>query len=124
MNLDIRRREARSLRRFSQLLEVLVSSGQLEAEKFKLEPRLLDLALFCCDLVAQIQLMSNNSQHTITFVSRGKCSSAHVDKKMLQSMLTNLLENAVFSWKPDGKDAEPLDCRAPDGSSVFFAFAD
>ncbi len=100
-----------------QLLHELVNIGKPEAGKLKFEPRPLDLAPFCCVLVAQMQLMSNSSQHTITFVSRGNCSTARMDKKLLQPILTNLLENAV-KYSPPGSTVN-LELSCQDGDVIF-----
>jgi len=94
-----------------------VNIGKPEAGKLKFEPRPLDLAPFCCVLVAQMQLMSNSSQHTITFVSRGNCSTARMDKKLLQPILTNLLENAV-KYSPPGSTVN-LELSCQDGDVIF-----
>ena len=73
--------------------QVLIISGA-EAGKLTFEPRMLDLDQFCRDLVAQLQL-SDSTQHTVTFESLGDCSTACVDEKLLNPILTNLLSNAI-----------------------------
>lgn len=94
----------------SQLLDEVAIVGKAEAGKLKFEPRPLALAAFCCDLVAQMQLISNSS-HTIAFVSRGNCSTACVDKKLLQLILTNLLDNAIKYSPPASTVDLELSCR-------------
>lgn len=87
-----------------------------EAEKLNFEPRLLDLHQFCCDLVAQMQLMSS-SQHSINFVSRGNCKKVNIDQKLLQPILKNLLDNAI-KYSPNGSTVNlELSCR--DGEVIF-----
>ena len=68
--------------------------GRSEAGKLTFSPRALDLEQFCHDLVTQLQL-SDSNQHTITFRSFGNSSTACVDEKLLQPILTNLLSNAI-----------------------------
>jgi len=106
-----------AVEQISQLLDELLSIGKAEAGKLKFSPRPLDLAAFCCNLVAQMQLISNSSQHTITFVSRGNCSTARVDKKLLQPILTNLLENAI-KYSPTGSTVD-LELSCQDGDVIF-----
>ena len=106
-----------AVEQISQLLDEVLIIGKAEAGKLEFEPRPLDLAAFCGDLVAQMQLMSHSSQHVITFVSRGNCSTAHVDKKLLQPILTNLLLNAI-KYSPTGSTVDlELSCR--EGNVIF-----
>ena len=99
------------------LLDDVLLIGKAEAGKLNFEPIPLDLHQFCCDLVAQMQLMSNISQHSITFVSQGNCKVANIDKKLLQPILTNLLNNAIkYSPSSSTVDLE-LCCR--DGNVIF-----
>lgn len=93
-----------TVEQISELLDGLLSIGKAEAEKLKFEPRPLALDAFCCDLITQMQLISNSSQHAITFVSRGM-STARVDKKLLQPILTNLLSNAI-KYSPPGSTVD------------------
>lgn len=78
----------------SELMDDVLIIGKSEAGKLKFEPRALDLEQFCRDLAAQLQVR-NSSQHTVTFTSLGDCSTAWVDEKLLQPILTNLLDNAI-----------------------------
>jgi signal transduction histidine kinase len=64
-----------------------------------------------------MQLMSNSSQDAIAFVSRGNCSTAHVDKKLLQLILTNLLSNAIKYSPPASTVDLELSCQ--DGDVIF-----
>lgn len=91
----------KAVEQIAQVLDEILTISKAEAGKLKVEPNTLNLAAFCCDLVAQIQMLSTSSQHIITFVSQDNCSPACVDKKLLQSILTNLLLNAV-KYSPNG----------------------
>ena len=106
-----------AVEQLSQLLNEVLFLGKAEAEKLKFQPRHIDLAAFCCVLVAQMQLISNSSKHTITFVSQGNCSTACVDKNLLQPILTNLLSNAV-KYSPPGSIVK-LELSCLDGNVIF-----
>ena len=94
----------------SELMDEVLIIGRSEAGKLTLSPRALDLEQFCRDLVAQLKL-SHSSQHPVTFKSLGDCSTACVDEKLLQPILTNLLSNAI-KYSPTGsKVVFALSCR-------------
>ena len=104
-----------AIEHLSELMDDVLTIGRSEAGKLTFEPRALDLEQFCDDLVAQLQL-SHSSQHTVTFASLGECSSACVDEKLLQPILTNLLENAI-KYSPDSTVNLILSCQ--DGEVIF-----
>ncbi|MBW4668936.1 MAG: PAS domain S-box protein [Cyanomargarita calcarea GSE-NOS-MK-12-04C] len=83
-----------AVKQISQLLDDILLFGKAEAEKLECQPRELDLARFCFDIVAQMQFLTDN-QKIIYFDNQASCISARVDPKLLQHILTNLLSNAV-----------------------------
>jgi hypothetical protein len=89
-----------SIEQLSHLMDEVLTIGKAEAGKLTFEPKQFNLDQFCRELVAQMQL-SNSSQHNVTFVSRGNCKEVCVDRKLLQPILTNLLENAI-KYSPTG----------------------
>lgn len=100
----------------SELMDDVLIIGRSEAGKLKFEPRAIKLEQFCRDLVAQLQL-SHSSKHSVTFTSLGDCSTACVDEKLLQPMLTNLLENAIKYSPPSRTVNLTLSCQ--DGEVIF-----
>lgn len=105
-----------AVEQLSQLWDGVLIIGRAEVGKLTFEPRALDLDQFCRDLVAQLQL-SDSSQHTVTFVSLGDCSTACVDEKLLKPILTNLFSNAI-KYSPLGSTVDlALSCR--DGKVIF-----
>lgn len=99
----------------SQLLDEVLLIGRAEAGKLDFAPRALDLEQFCRDLVAEMQL--SNSKHILTFVSQSVYSTACIDKKLLQPILTNLISNAI-KYSPPGSTVDlELSCR--DGDVIF-----
>jgi PAS domain S-box-containing protein len=94
-----------AVQQISELLDEILLYGQAESARLECEPRPLNLDRFCRDVLAQVQLASGN-QKSINFVTQGNCSTAYLDPKLLQHILTNLLSNAVK--------------YSPNGSSVIF----
>lgn len=94
----------------SRLMAEVLIIGRTEAGKLTLEPRTLDLEQFCCDLVAQLQ-MGDTNKHNLNFRSLSNCSTACVDDKLLQPILTNLLSNAI-KYSPTSSTIElALSCQ-------------
>lgn len=100
----------------SELMDEILIIGRAEAGKLTFSPKALNLDQFCRDLVAQLQL-SHSSQHTVAFSSLGESTAAWVDEKLLQPILTNLLENAI-KYSPPGSTVDlALACR--DAQVIF-----
>ncbi len=104
------------IEQLSQLLDEALLIGGAEAGKQKFSPRPLDVRQFCRGILTEMQLC-DSSQHAFSFVSQGDCSTACVDKKLLQPILTNLLSNAIKYSPPDSKVDLELSCR--DGDVIF-----
>ncbi|MEH2414515.1 scytonemin biosynthesis sensor histidine kinase [Nostoc sp.] len=77
----------------SQMLDDILFFSKAESAKINCEPKPLDLVQFCNDLVAQMQM--SISQIPINFVSQDKSLTACIDKKLLEPILRNLLDNAI-----------------------------
>ncbi|ARV62689.1 PAS domain-containing sensor histidine kinase [Nostocales cyanobacterium HT-58-2] len=83
-----------AVQQISELLDEILLYGQAESARLECEPRPLDLDRFCRDIIAQVQLASGN-QKSVNFITQGNCSTAYLDPKLLQHILTNLLSNAI-----------------------------
>ncbi|MBR8840684.1 MAG: PAS domain S-box protein [Stigonema ocellatum SAG 48.90 = DSM 106950] len=92
----------KDIEHLNHLLDETLLIGGVEAGKQKCEPRPLDLAHLCRDIVTQMQL-TNRGQHAFSFVSQGDFSTVCVDKKLLLPILTNLLSNAIKYSPPHSK---------------------
>ncbi len=105
-----------AVEQLNQLLDEILLIGKAEAGKLEFQPIALDLNQFCRDLIEEMQL-SHSSKHIFTFISRSDRSTVHVDKKLLQPILTNLLSNAI-KYSPSGSTVD-LDLCCRDGKVVF-----
>ncbi|MBW4689492.1 MAG: PAS domain S-box protein [Komarekiella atlantica HA4396-MV6] len=82
-----------AVEQLSQMLDDILFFAKAEAAKINFQPKPVEIVQFCNDLVAQMQM---NSRHNpISFVSQVDCLTAYVDKKLLESILNNLLDNAI-----------------------------
>ena len=77
----------------SLLIDEWLILGKVERGKLKFQPKSEDLEQFCGNLLSDLQL--GKSPQRINFFSQGDCSSVWVDRRLLQLILTNLLENAL-----------------------------
>ncbi|MEH2077497.1 MAG: scytonemin biosynthesis sensor histidine kinase [Nostoc sp.] len=76
-----------------QMLDDILFFSKAESAKINYEPRPLELVEFCNDLVAQMQMSIR--QIPIKFVSQESSLKACIDKKLLEQILKNLLDNAI-----------------------------
>jgi PAS domain S-box-containing protein len=102
-----------AVREISQLLDDILLFGKAEAAKLDFHPKLLDLEQFCRDVASQMQLASG-LQKSINFVSAGNCTTAYLDPKLLQHILTNLLSNAIKYSPPTSTVTLQLCCEGED----------
>ncbi|HHP7232172.1 MAG TPA: sensor histidine kinase [Xenococcaceae cyanobacterium] len=79
----------------TQLLDELVFYGKLENGKIEFQPSLIEINLFCNDVVTQIRPLANSKQQTIDLVHCDNCQTVYSDQALLQPMLINLLSNAI-----------------------------
>ncbi|MBE9036548.1 scytonemin biosynthesis sensor histidine kinase [aff. Roholtiella sp. LEGE 12411] len=92
-----------AVEQLSQMLDDILFFAKAEAAKINFQPKPLEIVQFCNDLVAQMQM--NSSLNVINFVSEVDCLTANVDKKLLESVLKNLLDNAIkYSPSPSVVD--------------------
>lgn len=74
----------------------------MRAESGRLEYNLeeLDIETFCLNLVEDMQFLANDN-YSIKFISKGVCRRLYLDRKLLYSILSNLILNAI-KYTPDG----------------------
>lgn len=84
----------------SQLLDRVIFYVSLEANEIKIQSDPIDLNLFCNDIVSQMQTMGSNKKQTINFINNNNCKIACFDKTRLESVLRELLSNAI-TYSPE-----------------------
>jgi PAS domain S-box-containing protein len=89
-----------SVRNMVQLLDDILTINRAETGKLTFNPQPLNLELYCCHFVEEMQLNAG-TQHPISFSIRGKSIATCLDEKLLRSILANLLSNAI-KYSPNG----------------------
>ncbi|BCL36489.1 scytonemin biosynthesis sensor histidine kinase [Nostoc sp. MS1] len=92
-----------SIEQLNQMLDDMLFFARTEAAKLKLEPSQFELVEFCHDLVAQMQM--GNFTNLIHFISQENYLRVWMDKNILDSILKNLLDNAI-KYSPSGSMVE------------------
>ncbi|MGB7314471.1 MAG: CHASE domain-containing protein, partial [Nodosilinea sp.] len=85
-------------RRMGQLVEDILMLTRAEAGKLEVNPEIFELGLFCRQVCDQIQLQPGQ---TLFLEGQDIEVKVYFDKKLLQSVLTNLVSNAV-KYSPPG----------------------
>jgi PAS domain S-box-containing protein len=107
------RRIQDSVKNMIQLLDDILTINRAETGKLEFNPKPLALENFCRQFVEEMQMSAGN-QHTLIFVSQGKCTHPYLDEKLLRSILGNFLSNAI-KYSPRGSQIHcflkfELDC--------------
>ncbi|WP_392480229.1 PAS domain S-box protein [Nostoc sp. C110] len=89
-----------SVKNMVQMLDDILTINRAETGKLEFNPKLIDLEGFCGYFVEEMRL-STDQRHTLSFVCQGKAVPASVDERLLRSILSNLLLNAV-KYSPQG----------------------
>jgi PAS domain S-box-containing protein len=89
-----------SVRNMVQLLDDILTINRAETGKLAFNPEPIELELYCHHFVEEMQL-SLGVQHTLTVTSEGTPYSISLDEKLLGSMLSNLISNAI-KYSPNG----------------------
>jgi signal transduction histidine kinase len=90
----------KNTRRMADLMEEVLLLSRVEAGKLNLEPRALDLALFCRRLVDEV-LSATNARCSIELTMEPVSEETYADERLLRHILTNLLTNAI-KYSPEG----------------------
>ncbi|AFZ00587.1 PAS domain S-box protein [Calothrix sp. PCC 6303] len=83
-----------SVKNMVQMLDDILTINRAETGKLEFNPKPLDLQAFCSSFLEEMRL-SIGEEHTLTFSCQGKAVSACVDERLLRSILSNLLLNAI-----------------------------
>lgn len=88
-----------SAKLMNRLLTDILILTRAEAGKLECKPEWVDIEAFCLNLLDDIQSsniqLANSMQHTLQFSSEGRCGRFYLDEKLLYSILSNLLLNAI-----------------------------
>ncbi len=83
-----------SARSMSHLLTDILTLTRAEAGKLEFNPILIDIETLCINLVEDMRLCCKPNQE-LKFISKEYCPHAKLDEKLLYSILSNLISNAL-----------------------------
>jgi signal transduction histidine kinase len=92
------RRIYSTAKRMSQQIADLLMLTRAEVKQLEFQPELIDLERFCQQIVHEMQM---DISQPIRFTSAHPSIRAFLDKKLLRSLLTNLLSNAAKYSPPE-----------------------
>lgn len=90
-----------AIKNMDRLLDEVILIGKAESGKLQYRPILLNLELFCRQIVEEIKQSTEGNKVTLIFISQGKSSEGWWDTILLGHILTNLLANAI-KYSPAG----------------------
>jgi signal transduction histidine kinase len=102
-----------AVKNMSNLIDDVLTIGQTEAGKLQVHLENIKLEQFCLEVVQEIQA-SIHSPDRIQLISTYTCSDAHLDPKLLRSILSNLLSNAIKCSSADSPVKLTLSCSTQD----------
>ncbi len=86
-------------KKMNQLIDDMLFMGRAESDQLKCNPFPINLVDFCQDLLAGLQL-GNEKNHNIVFIP-SEVTSAILDQQLLNTILSNLIVNAI-KYSPQG----------------------
>ncbi|PSN12869.1 PAS domain-containing sensor histidine kinase [filamentous cyanobacterium CCT1] len=89
-----------NVERMTQMIDDILVIGKIEAKVLEVNPKPLDLVVFCQDLLAEGDY--RRPQTPIQLVCRSRQVLACLDERLLRSILSNLLSNAI-RYTPEGR---------------------
>ncbi len=78
----------------TELLNQILTLSRAEVGALEFHPKLVDVEAFCLNLLADLQL-TLSPERSLNFTSHGRCGHTNLDDKLLYSILSNLLGNAL-----------------------------
>ncbi|WP_428843084.1 PAS domain-containing sensor histidine kinase [Sphaerothrix gracilis] len=82
-----------NVERMTQIIDDILVIGKIEAKVLEMAPQPLDLVAFCRELLAEHEF--SRSELPIEFTCRSRQILAIADERLLRSVLSNLLSNAI-----------------------------
>jgi PAS domain S-box-containing protein len=99
-----------NVERMTQMIDAILIIGQVEAKGMEVQPSQFDLIPFCQDTISDVSLITRNESsegndqtQRIQFSSRSKRLIVTLDQRLLRSILTNILTNALRYSPESGK---------------------
>jgi signal transduction histidine kinase len=100
-----------SARLMTKLLTDILTLARAEAGKLEYDPQWVEMQSFCLNLLEDLQLSQGNHA-AIRFDQHGNCTHAKVDERLLYSILSNLLSNAMKYSPQTGEILFRLICNS------------
>ncbi len=99
-----------SAKLMNRLITDILTLTRAETGKLECKPELIDIEAFCLNLLDDFQ-SSTSMQHPLNFTSHGELGRVYLDEKLLYSILSNLLLNAM-KYSPSGSEVSlKLQCE-------------
>ncbi|MBD2104553.1 CHASE domain-containing protein [Leptolyngbya sp. FACHB-261] len=124
------RRIRSAARMMAQLLSDILTLTRAEVGKLEYRPELLNLDQFCQRLIEEVQLSrhgygeghsgNGSAERSIRFTNHSGCIQAYLDEKLLHSILTNLLSNALKYSAPESQ----IHLELTHGENIIFKVRD
>jgi PAS domain S-box-containing protein len=89
-----------SVQQMNHLMEDVLVMGQVEAERLRFNPALIDLQQLCQDLLEECALNLSDA-HEMVFIHSENPPETWMDANLLRLILSNLLNNAI-KYSPSG----------------------
>ncbi|MEM1308745.1 MAG: PAS domain-containing sensor histidine kinase, partial [Cyanobacteria bacterium P01_H01_bin.153] len=86
--------------RMTQMIDDILVIGKIEAKVLEVAPKPLELVAFCQALLAEREFQRAHAP--VQFVCRSRLLNANLDERLLRSILSNLLSNAIRYTPGDG----------------------
>jgi len=91
------------IRHMTRLMEDMLIVSKADAVGLKFEPKLTDVEALLREVVIELGL--NHMTHGINFKASGNCSLVQADPKLIHTIVTNLLTNAI-KYSPDNTEVD------------------
>lgn len=99
-----------SAKLMTQLLDHILTLSRAEVGKLEFSPQPLDVEAFCLNLIEDLQLTAENGRSLI-FSRSGSCAYVYLDERLLYSIFSNLLTNALHYSEPNQIVEFRLECQ-------------
>lgn len=83
-----------SVKMMTQLLTDVLTIARADAGELECDPVLVEMQTFCLNLIEDFQAVAEGKR-TIRFAQRGSATHAKIDERLVYSILSNLLSNAL-----------------------------